>query len=113
LPQEIDAPIPVVLRDETTLVTGIGAGLNPAARDNTPILVADPNDPHAFVIAWVGSPCDKNVALQFGVRDGRYFLRLSVPQTAGGCPLIGLPRGVRIVTSTVIALDSIELSGSG
>lgn len=112
LPQAVDQPLPVVLRDETGLVTGIGPAADPQD-DVQPVVLADPSDPKAFVISWLGGPCDKDAALSFKSKEGGYVLSLAVSKSTGGCPLHGIPRGVRIVTSTEIPLSSIEVTGRG
>ena len=113
LPQPVDQPLPVVLGDETGLVTGIGPVADPQGDQVQPVALADPGDPRAFVITWLGSPCDKEVALSFKSHEGGYLLQLAVPQSTGGCPMVGYPRGVRIVSSTAIPVSSIEVTGSG
>lgn len=107
-------PLPMVLSDQTGLVTGIGPAADPQGLDNQPVILADPSDPLAFVIAWVGSPCDEDAALSFKSNEGGYRLQLSVSPGALGCQLmVAVPRGVRIVTSTAIPVSSIEPTGSG
>jgi hypothetical protein len=107
-------PLPLVLSDQTGLVTGIGPAADPQGLDNQPVILADPSDPMAFVIAWVGSPCDEDAALSFMSKEGGYRLQLSASPGALGCQLLAtVPRGVRIVTSTAIPLSSIEPTGSG
>jgi hypothetical protein len=106
--------LPVVLGDETGLVTGIGPAADPQGDDIQPVILADPSDPMAFVIAWLGSPCDKDAALSFKSKEGGFRLHLTVSDGAGGCPLlVAVPRGVRIVTSTAIPVSSVEATGSG
>jgi hypothetical protein len=107
-------PLPVVLGDQTGLVTGIGPVADPQGDDELPVILGDPGDPMAFVITWVGSVCDENAALSFKSKEGGYRLQLSVSPGALGCQLLtAVPRGVRIVTSTAIPVSSIEPTGSG
>jgi hypothetical protein len=113
LPQEVDQPLPVVLGDETGLVTGIGPAADPQGDGVQPVVLADPSDPKAFVITWLGGPCERDAALSFKSKEGGYLLQLAVSQNTGGCLLIGNPRGVRIVTSAAIHVSSIEVTGRG
>jgi hypothetical protein len=112
LPQELDQPLPVVLGDQTGLVTAIGPATDPQGNTGLPVVLADPSDPMAFVITWLGGPCEKNAALSFTRKEGGYLLHLTASQNTE-CPLIGYPRGVRIVTSTAIPVGSIEVIGRG
>jgi hypothetical protein len=107
-------PLPLVLSDQTGLVTGIGPAADPQGHDDLPVILADSSDPMAFVITWVGSPCDEDAALSFKSKEGGYRLQLTVSPGAHGCQLmVAVPRGVRIVTSTAIPVGSIEATGSG
>ncbi len=92
----------------------IGPAADPQGDDIQPVILADPSDPMAFVITWVGSPCDEDAALSFKSNEGGYRLQLTVSPGARGCQLLAaVPRGVRIVTSTAIPVSSIEPTGSG
>ena len=107
-------PLPMVLSDQTGLVTGIGPVADPQGEDIQPVILADPSDPTAFVITWIGSVCDTDAALSFKPNEGGYRLQLSVSPGARACQLlVAVPRGVRIVTSTAIPISSIEPTGSG
>ena len=107
-------PLPVVLSDQTALVTGIEPVADPQGADVQPVILADPSDPMAFVITWIGSGCDEDAALSFKANEGGYRLQLTVSPGALGCQLLTtVPRGVRIVTSTAIPVSSIEATGSG
>jgi hypothetical protein len=107
-------PLPMVLSDQTGLVTGIGPSADPQGDDVQPVILADPRDPMAFVITWVGSLCDTDAALSFKSNEGGYRLQLTVSPGAGGCQmLVAVPRAVRIATSTAIPVGSIEATGSG
>ena len=109
-----DQPLPLALTDQTGLVTGIGPAADPQGDDELPVILADPSDPMAFVITWLGSGCDTDAALSFKSNEGGYRLQLSVSPGARGCQLLTtVPRGVRIVTSTAIPVSSIEPTGSG
>jgi hypothetical protein len=104
----------MVLSDQTGLVTGIGPVADPQGDDIQPVILADPSDPRAFVIAWVGSVCDTDAALSFKPSEGGYRLQLTVSPGARACQMmVAVPRGVRIVTLTAIPISSIEPTGSG
>src|SRR5258706_9633273 len=85
-------PLPVVLSDETGLVTGIesapidpGAGAEPAAR-------ADPTDPNAFIVGWLGGDCDNDASLTFKRLEGAYVVNVAVHGQfifPWGCPAGG------------------------
>jgi hypothetical protein len=109
-----DRPLPMVLSDQTGLVTGIGLAADPQGNDIQPVILADPSDPKAFVITWIGSVCDTDATLSFKPHEEGYRLQLSVSPGARACQLmVAVPRGVRIVTSTAIPISSIVPTGSG
>ena len=107
-------PYPVVLNDETGLVTGIESvpfdpdvGWEIAVRP-------DPTDPNAFFISWVGGRAH-DAALSFKLFQDGYLLSLDLHSNGGffgGGTALGVPRRVRIATSTPIPLDSIQVGGS-
>ena len=108
-------PYPVVLDDETGLVTGIASvPLDTFDNWGEPAIRADPTDPNAFFITWFGGPAH-DAALSFKPFQDGYLLRLEVHANCGfpcGRTAIGVPRVVRIVTSSPIPLDSIQVGGS-
>ena len=112
LPQEVDPPLPVVLRDGTGLVSTIGPATDPSGAQPTAEVLPDPSDPKAFVITWLGGPCERDAALSFTSQGGRYLLVLAASQK-GDCLLIGNPRGVRIATTVAIPISSIDVTGRG
>ena len=108
-------PYPVVLGDSTGLVTGI----EPAEVDvwafSDPRVEANPADPNAFILGWQGG-CDTEAAISFSRSETSYGLNLVVrggPGLFGGCPAMAIPRGLRITTSSPIAIDSIVVYGAG
>lgn len=109
------APYPVVLNDETGLVTGIDSvSFDPFGDRGQPAVRADPTDPNAFFITWFGGPAH-DAALSFKLFQDGYLLRLEVhgrPGFPGGGTSVGVPRVVRIVTSSPIPLDAIQVGGS-
>ena len=109
------APLPAVLSDETGLVTGIESGsLDPRFDYAEPAARADPTDPNAFIISWLGGACDNDAALAFSPSEGGYLLNVAVNgkfSFPGGCTANGVPRDVRIVTSSPIPLASIVVAG--
>ena len=108
-------PLPVVLSDETGLVTGIeSAPMDPSAAYRQPAARADPTDPNAFIISWLGGACDNDASLTFKRAEGVYVLNVAVHGKFGfpvGCTANGVFRDVRIVTSSPIPLDSIVAAG--
>jgi hypothetical protein len=112
LPTSDYAPLPVLLRDTTGLVTGI----EPATYDERaflePLVEADPADPGAFIVSWLGGLDEGEAAFTFSRSDSTYALQLAVrPKGGTGFPALGVGRGLRVKTSSPIAPDSILLSG--
>ncbi len=112
LPHLDQPPIPVLFSDNTGLVTVIMPQAEPSSDEHQPALLADPTDPTAFFISWLGGLCDQEVHLAFKAEPGGYSLHLDV-QSSGSCPAAGISRGVRIVTSSAIRLSSILVTGRG
>lgn len=105
-------PLPVSLTDETGVVTGI----TQAAADFTisfePIARADPSEPRALVLSWMGGVCDVAATVTVVEQEGSYVIGLaSRERTGGGCPSAGVPRGIRITTSDPLPIDSIIVTG--
>ncbi|MBI3745985.1 MAG: hypothetical protein HY264_05575 [Chloroflexi bacterium] len=109
------APLPVVLNDETGLVTSVdSAPLDPQFDTSEPAARADPTDPSAFIVSWLGGACDNDAVLWFTQGQGTYSLSVEVHgkfALLGGCPALGVPRDVRIVTSRPIPIDLIVAAG--
>ena len=107
--------LPVVLSDETGLVTGIGpAPMDPGAGHAQLAARADPPDPNAFIVSWLGGACDNDASLTFKRAEGGYLLNVAVHAKGGllgSCTLQGILRDVRIVTSSPIPVDSIVTAG--
>lgn len=108
-------PYPVVLDDETGLVTGIESlSFDPYGDHGQPAVRADPTDPNAFFITWFGGPAH-DATLSFKPFQDGYLLRLEVhtnPGFPGGGLTVGIPRVVRIVTSSPIPIEAILAGGS-
>lgn len=106
-------PLPVVLSDETGLVTGIeSAPMDPRGDYGEPTVRADPTDPNAFIISWLGGACDNDASLTFKRAEGVNVLNVAVHGKFGfGCTAAGVYRDLRIVTSTPIPVDSIVAAG--
>ncbi len=108
--------LPVVLTDESGLVTGIDGGpFNLNADYGEPAIQADPSDPNAFFFTWAaGSAHD--AALSFKPFQDGYLVRLEMHTNGGilgGGSTLELRFGVvRIVTSSRIPLGSIQVGGS-
>jgi hypothetical protein len=105
----------VVLSDETGQVTGIeSAPMDPGVAYSELAARADPTDPNAFIISWLGGACDNDASLTFERTEGGYGLNVAVHGKVdfpGGCTMNGIYRDVRIVTSSPIAVDSIVAAG--
>ena len=108
----VNEGVPVVLRDTTGLVSTIGPAADPSSAQPAAEVLPDPTDPQAFVVTWLGGPCERDAALSFTSQGGRYLLVLAASQK-GDCPLIGNPRGVRIATTVAIPISSIDVTGRG
>jgi hypothetical protein len=109
-------PLPVVLSDETGLVTGIAsAPKDPSGRYIELAARADPTDPNAFIVSWLGGACDNDASLNFSRHEGKYVLNVAVHGKfgfPGGCTANGIFRDVRIVTSSPIPVESIVAAGA-
>jgi hypothetical protein len=109
------APLPAVLSDETGLVTGIeSAPMDPLAGYADAAARADPTDPSAFIISWLGGACDNDASLTFTRHEEGYVLNVAVHGKVGfpgGCTMNGIFRDVRVVTSSPIPVDSIVAAG--
>ena len=117
-------PLPVVLTDETGLVTGIDGGpfnmnidggpFNMNADYGQPAIQPDPTDPSAFFVTWGSGPV-QDAALSFEPFQDGYLVRLELHTRSGfpgGSTGELRPGIVRIVTSRPIPLDSIVAGGS-
>src|SRR3954469_21249846 len=106
LPNAGYAPFPIVLGDETALVTGIEAA--PAGGDPSggAALRVDPEGANAFIATWMGGLCASDATLSFTRVGSGYALHLEShkPLTAS-CPAVGIVRDLRIRTSGAIALE--------
>ena len=101
-------PLPLVLGDQTGLVTGI----EPAefdARDFPHLLIeADRKDPNAFIITWGTGACDDDATVAFYPSRSGYGLDLAVNGgITVGCTAQVIYRAVRITTSAPIDVHSI------
>ena len=109
------APYPVVLSDETGLVTGIESAPVDLRFDyGKPAIRADPTNSSAFILSWGGGPGKDSALFYKAFRDG-YLLRLEAHSGSGfpvGGTLSLIFRDVRIVTSSPIPLGSIVTGGS-
>ena len=108
-------PLPAVLSDETGLVRRIAsAPMDPRADYAELAARADPTDPNAFIVRWLGGACDHDASLTFKRHEEGYVLNVAVHGNIGypgGCTMLGIPRDVRIVTSSPIPVDSILTGG--
>lgn len=109
-------PLPVVLTDETGLVTGIEGGpFDLHVDDGAPAIQADPGDPNAFFVTWGSGPI-RDAALSFKPFQDGYLVRLELHTNGGifgGGSTMEMRLGaVRIVTSRPIPLGTIQVGGS-
>jgi hypothetical protein len=115
LPTGDRAPSPVTLTDETELVTGVApAEPDLAWNDNVPAIHALPNEPNGAILSWLGGACDQDATVLFHVVHGDYLLNVAIHEKVGiggGCPALGVPRAIRIATSSPIPVDSIVVAG--
>ena len=110
---DINAPLPVTLTDETTLVTGVMvAAVDPATTGNEPAVRADQDDPNGLVLTWLGGACDQDAAVRFQILSGGYVLNLATHEKFGlGCVASAVARALRITVSRPIPIDSITVAG--
>ena len=108
-------PLPAVLKDETGLVTRIESGpMDPGFGYAGAAARADPTDPNAFIVSWLGGACDNDALLWFTRGQGVYSLSVEVHGKVGfpgGCTALGVPRDVRVVTSSPVPIASIVAAG--
>ncbi len=105
---------PVVLHDETGLVTGVEWGPEDSAFTyGEPAIHADPADPKAFIVTWLSGPA-KDAKLVLSRHDDGYLLRLEVHGRGGfgGGTGVGVIGTVRVHTSEAIPPESILAGGS-
>jgi hypothetical protein len=106
------APSPLVLGDETGLVTGIeptqlGGNFDPDTR-----VVADPTEERALILAWLGGACEGEIDVSFARSGSGYTLGIeSHPKGTQPCPAVGIPHALRIHLST--AVPGVDVSATG
>ncbi len=106
-------PLPVELRDTTDLVVAIGAGHIDSIGFRDAGVFADPTDPTAFILTWLGGMCDNDATVNFTQTESGYDLRLEVHEKfGGGCPAAGIFRGLQIEASEPIPVGTVTISGS-
>lgn len=104
-------PLPVNIRDETGLVTGITEATVDSTIGFDPSLKADPSDPNASILTWQGGGCDTGTDLTFHVVNGSYLVNIASHEGMGSCSGGAVPRAIRIVTSRAIPASSISVAG--
>jgi hypothetical protein len=104
--------LPVALSDETGLVIRMeSAPMDPGAAPEVAAR-ADPANANAFIVSWLGGGCDNDASLTFKRMEVGYVVNVAVHGKIGlGCTAVGVPRDVRIVTSSPIPIDSIIAAG--
>jgi hypothetical protein len=106
-------PLPVTLGDKTGLVVGIGpAQVDPVEFRDAGVL-ADPTDPNAFILTWLGGMCDNDAAVVFRPTASGYDLQLEVDEKLSlGCPAAGVLRALHVETSEPIPVGAVTISGA-
>lgn len=108
-------PLPLVLTDETGLVTGMEAAAPDPTLDYSDLVArSDPANANAFIVSWLGGACDKNASLSFKTSEGVYELHVTTHGNIGfpgGCTANGIFRDIRILTSKPLPIDSIVAAG--
>ena len=105
--------MPVVLGDETNLVTAIEPV--PGVGDPGPEaeVRADAQGPSSFLVSWIGGLCASDLAMSFARAGSGYTLTLEGHEPLlGSCPAVGIGRGLRVTMSAPIPLDSIAVTGT-
>jgi hypothetical protein len=105
---------PVVLGDQTGLVTGLeqidptAAGFDGAQEE--PMVKPDPSDATAILVGWVGGECDSDDAISFAPSASGDTLRidLHVPPLPCGAAAIG--HGIRIRLTKALDTTAIVTS---
>jgi hypothetical protein len=63
------------------------------------------------ILTWTGGVCDAETSVTFLVLDGGYAMNLTAREKPGtGCPMAGVPRGIRIETSAPNPIGSVTVS---
>jgi len=112
--EAVNVPLPVTLRDETGIVVAIEqAQVEPVDFRNAGVL-ADPVDPTAFVLTWLGGMCDADAAITFRHLTDGYNVHLEIHPKGlfGACPAAGVLRALRIQTSKALDATAISIGGS-
>jgi hypothetical protein len=110
-----DYLLPVVLGDQTDLVTAIEPAEDAATGPRLELtVIGDPSDPNAIIAGWLGGLCDSDATLAFQRSVAGYALHLEVHGKLGfGCPAAGIGRAVRIKLSEPVRSGDIQPSGHG
>jgi hypothetical protein len=112
LPTPSREPLTVALIDQTGLITGISQVAVDSTIAAEPVLRADQTEPNAAILTWTGGLCDAETTVTFRKLDGGYEMNLTSREKTGtGCPLAGVPRGIRIASSTPIPIDVVIVAG--
>jgi hypothetical protein len=106
-------PLPVTLGDTTGLVVGVRASQFSPADFRDAGVLADPAEPRAFIVTWLGGACDSDAVLAFRTTTSGYDIELGIHEKLGlGCTAQGILRGLRVETSAPISLSTITISGA-
>ncbi|HEX7948914.1 MAG TPA: hypothetical protein VF494_01090 [Candidatus Limnocylindrales bacterium] len=106
-------PLPITLGDTTGLVVGVGAARFDPADFRDAGVLADPANPKAFIVTWLGGACDNDATLAFRTTDSGYDIELGVHEKLGlGCIALGILRGLRVETSAPVSVSTVTISGA-
>ena len=98
------------------MVTGIAsAPRDPSGRYAGVSVRADPADPNAFIVSWLGGACDNDASLTLSRHERNYVLNVTIHGRfgfPGGCTANGIARDIRILTSSPIPVESIIAAGA-
>jgi hypothetical protein len=103
--------MPVVLGDQTGLVTAIEAAPGDGGSER-PSVQPDPDDPNAVIVSWGTGACDDDTAVALR-RSGAGF-RMDIVVHEGlnlGCTAQLLFRGLRVRFSESVPDDAIDVFG--
>jgi len=105
--------MPVVLGDQTGLVTAIESTTGDWSNGGLPAVRGDLDDPHAVIVSWGTGACDKASSLSFHDSDAGFRLDIQIDEgfNLTGCTADLLIRGLRVRFSKAIPLTSITVIG--
>lgn len=110
---ELNDPLPVALVDQTDLVTSIAPAVVDATIGFEPALRVDQTEPNTVLLTWMGGVCDAQQTVTLSIHDGTFVMQLDTREKpGGGCPMAGVPRGIRVATSSPLPVESVVIAGN-